>query len=77
MLKLIVVLVAGYLFFKIMKNAAYVAIEKYFFKKEIEPPDELIKCDNCGGFVGKNIAIKYKRHFFCSSDCKTTYNNTA
>lgn len=72
MLKLLVVLVVGYLLFKIIKNAAIVTIENKlgkFRSKQLNPTEDLVQCTQCGSFISREIVKTYKKNDFCSKEC--------
>ena len=69
MLKYLVLLGIGYAVYKIVKNGAYVALEQFRQKDDLEIQSDLIKCEQCDRYIGKEISIRKKSKIFCSNEC--------
>ncbi len=73
MTKLLIILALGYLFFKIVKNGIYVAVENFFNKPKIKDSTDLTRCYQCQGFVSKDIMHQHDKKDFCSKECIENY----
>ncbi|MCP4751790.1 MAG: hypothetical protein GY866_12925 [Proteobacteria bacterium] len=73
MLKYLIYISVGYLVYKVAKNGVQLAINSFQTPKELDENTELVKCDNCGNFVGKSIALSEKKEHFCSEDCQQAF----
>jgi formylmethanofuran dehydrogenase subunit E len=70
MLKYIIIIAAGYLVYKIAKNAFRLTISSFQPPPELKVTTELIKCDHCGEFVGQQNVIQKDGKNFCSEACR-------
>ena len=75
MLKLAVIILLGYIAFKLIKNGAYVALENLLKKKQLDKSADLIQCCQCNRYVSADYVKKYKTKNFCSDDCIKEYQN--
>ncbi|MBU2511832.1 hypothetical protein KJ966_10850 [bacterium] len=73
MTKILIFLALGYLFFKIAKNGIHVAIENFFNKPKIKDSTDLTQCNQCNGFVSKEIMHRHDNKDFCSQQCIDDY----
>ncbi len=69
MSKIIIILLLGFIIYKVGKNAAYLALENMFGNKTLKEPEDLVKCTFCERLVSEDLVIKHKDHVFCSQDC--------
>ena len=77
MTKYFLIILAGYLVFKIGKNAASLILEDFFKTGKLDKPEDLVQCVKCERFVSKDISIKYNKKDFCSQDCIDDYSESA
>ncbi len=74
MSKLLIILLLGFVVYKIGKNVVYVALENLFKTKTLKPPEELVKCVQCEKYISQELVIKHKKNNFCSQDCVDDFN---
>ncbi len=77
MTKYHIIILFGYLVFKVGKNAAYLISEDLIKSGKLDKPEDLVQCTQCQRFVSKDISVKYKNQDFCNQDCIDEYKESA
>lgn len=73
MIKLIIISVAGYLAYKVMKKKIRTMLFGQEQPKEINPDSSLIKCDVCEKYTDDKSVIHKSKGKFCSIECLESY----
>lgn len=76
MVKYITLMVISYLVYKVIKNGAYVALEQYKQKDELDIQSDLVKCSQCDHYVSEEISVTQKNRIFCSEECAEAYHQS-
>jgi hypothetical protein len=77
MFKFIVIILMGYVFFKIVKNGAYLAINNVLKDKHLDEPTDLVQCAHCNKFTSRELVKKYKKMDFCCDECIDEYRKSS
>lgn len=77
MIKYLTLLAVSYLVYKVIKNGAYVALEQFKQKDELQNQSELVQCDQCDRYISNEISIKRKNNIFCSEECAEAHHQTS